>query len=54
MNLSIGIVDLPNVGRSTLFNILTDQRVLAANYPFATIDPNVGMVPVPDSRMLHY
>lgn len=51
MNLSIGIVGLPNVGKSTLFNILTKQQVLAANYPFATIDPNVGVVPVPDSRV---
>ncbi|MAF80350.1 redox-regulated ATPase YchF [bacterium] len=51
MNISIGIVGLPNVGKSTLFNILTKQAVLAANYPFATIDPNVGIVPVPDERI---
>lgn len=51
MKLSIGIVGLPNVGKSTLFNILTKQQVNAANYPFATIDPNVGIVPVPDSRI---
>ena len=51
MKLSIGIVGLPNVGKSTLFNVLTKQQVLAANYPFATIDPNVGVVPVPDERV---
>ncbi len=51
MKLSIGIVGLPNVGKSTLFNLLTTQQVLAANYPFATIDPNVGVVPVPDARV---
>ncbi len=51
MKLSIGIVGLPNVGKSTLFNLLTKQNVLAANYPFATIDPNVGVVPVPDERL---
>lgn len=49
--LKIGIVGLPNVGKSTLFNALTRQAVLAANYPFATIDPNVGVVAVPDSRL---
>ena len=42
---------LPNVGKSTLFNAITKQKILAANYPFATIDPNVGMVNVPDKRL---
>jgi ribosome-binding ATPase len=51
MKLSLAIVGLPNVGKSTLFNALTKQEVLAANYPFATIDPNVGIVPVPDERL---
>lgn len=51
MSLSIGIVGLPNVGKSTLFTALTNKGGLAANYPFATIEPNVGVVPVPDSRM---
>ncbi|GAA4631304.1 redox-regulated ATPase YchF [Actinoallomurus vinaceus] len=51
MSLSIGIVGLPNVGKSTLFNALTKNTALAANYPFATIEPNVGVVAVPDPRL---
>jgi ribosome-binding ATPase len=52
MSLSVGIVGLPNVGKSTLFNaLLKKQQALAANYPFATIEPNVGVVPVPDERL---
>ncbi len=51
MALTIGIVGLPNVGKSTLFNALTKNSVLAANYPFATIEPNVGVVPLPDARL---
>ncbi len=50
MALTAGIVGLPNVGKSTLFNAITKAGAEAANYPFATIDPNVGMVEVPDER----
>ena len=51
MSLSVGIVGLPNVGKSTLFQALTKKQVNIANYPFATIDPNVGVVEVPDERL---
>ncbi|MCV7399567.1 redox-regulated ATPase YchF [Mycobacterium fragae] len=51
MSLSLGIVGLPNVGKSTLFNALTKNNVVAANYPFATIEPNEGVVPLPDPRL---
>ena len=51
MGLTAGIVGLPNVGKSTLFNAITKKSILAANYPFATIEPNVGVVTVPDNRL---
>ena len=51
MGLSVGIVGLPNVGKSTIFNALTAAGAASANYPFCTIDPNVGVVPVPDGRL---
>ena len=51
MSLTAGIVGLPNVGKSTLFNAITKKHILAENYPFATIDPNIGVVTVPDKRI---
>ena len=51
MSLSAGLVGLPNVGKSTLFNTITNSRVEAANYPFATIEPNIGIVNINDPRL---
>ena len=51
MSFSVGIVGLPNVGKSTLFNALTKQQAAASNFPFTTIDPNVGVINVPDDRL---
>ncbi|MEK7583701.1 MAG: GTPase, partial [Patescibacteria group bacterium] len=51
MSFSLGIVGLPNVGKSTIFQALTKKKVDASNYPFCTIDPNVGVVAVPDERL---
>ena len=51
MGFKCGIVGLPNVGKSTLFNALTQAGIEAQNYPFCTIEPNIGIVPVPDTRM---
>ena len=51
MSFSVGIVGLPNVGKSTLFNALTKQQAAASNFPFTTIDPNVGVIAIPDERL---
>jgi ribosome-binding ATPase YchF (GTP1/OBG family) len=51
MSVKCGIVGLPNVGKSTLFNALTEAGIQAENYPFCTIDPNIGIVPIPDPRL---